>query len=123
MDDNTQRLKVEFPVGDLKVIVEQPLSGQLFALSMSRRPTSEKEGVKLAQRATRVIEALTGEQWYSVIEDGLISGTLEVSDLMQLLEDVVAFPWAKHQAPEPERELENEVPETVTRPAPRVVGA
>jgi hypothetical protein len=121
--DDTQRLKVEFPVGDFKVIVQEPLPGQLFALSMSRRPTSGGEGVMLAQRVTRVIEALTGEQWFTVIEDGLISGTLEVSDVMDLLQEVVTFPWAEHRkAPEPESEPENEAPETVTRPAPRVVG-
>jgi hypothetical protein len=123
MDDNTQRLKVEFPVGDLKVIVEEPTQGQMFVLSMSRRPQNEGEGKKLAERVTRVLEALTGEQWYSVIEDGLISGELQVLQLMDLLGEILKFPWAEHRkAPEPETRLENEVAETVTRPAPRVVG-
>jgi hypothetical protein len=121
--DDTQRLKVEFPVGDFKVIVQEPLPGQLFALSMSRRPTSGGEGVMLAQRVTRVIEALTGEQWFTVIEDGLISGTLEVSDVMDLLQEVVTFPWSEHRkAPEHQGAavIDGVVP--VERPAPRVVG-
>lgn len=126
MDDNT-RLKVEFPVGEFTVVVEQPTPEQLFVLALSRQPKTDQEQGRLVGRVVKVMERLLGDQWYDVIESGLIDETLTVTQMMELVGDVLQFEWAKH-APEPDPEPIAAEYEAATadaptkRPAPRVVG-
>lgn len=92
-------LKVEFPVGDLKIVVSEPTPGQQFALSLSRT-SSDTDKNRLIKRLIRVLEALTGpEQWYGVIEDALISGEMEPDALVNLGVAVLNFDWAAHRKP------------------------
>lgn len=128
MDDNS-RLKVEFPLGELTVVVEQPTPEQLFVLALSRQPKTDQEQGRLVDRVVRVMEKITGDQWYDVIEAGLINEQITVSQLMELVGDVLQFEWAKYAAPDEvpagthlgtDEPLTTVVPDM--RPAPRVVG-
>lgn len=119
MDDNS-RLKVEFPLGDLMVVVEQPTPEQLFVLALSRQPRTDQEQGRLVTRVVRVMEKITGEQWYDVIEAGMIDETITVTQLMDLVGDVLQFEWTKQDTPGPEPVDLGPVPNK--RPAPRVVG-
>lgn len=106
MDDT---LKVEFPVGDLKIVVSEPTEGQLFALALSRT-SKDADRARLVQRLIRVLEALVGpQQWYEVIEDCLISGELAPEQLVKLASDVFEFDWKAHRPTAP-------VPAPVHRP-------
>lgn len=106
MDDT---LKVEFPMGDVKIVVSEPTEGQLFALALSRT-SKDADRARLVQRLIRVLEMLTGpEQWYDVIEEGLISGTLTPESLVKLASDVFEFDWKAHRPAAP-------VPAAVNRP-------
>lgn len=122
--DDKQRLKVEFPVGDFMITVTQPTGEQQFVLAMSRQPKTDQDTVRLVTRLTSIMQRLTGEQWFSVIEENMIGERLTVSDLLTLVEDVLSFKWADHvpaqEAPEHDRSAVDLEP---ARPAPRVVGA
>lgn len=122
--DDKQRLKVEFPVGDFMITVMQPTGEQQFVLAMSRQPKTDQDTVRLVTRLTSIMQRLTGEQWFSVIEENMIGERLTVSDLLTLVEDVLSFKWADHvpaqEAPEHDRSAVDLEP---ARPAPRVVGA
>lgn len=116
MDD---RLKVEFPLGELKIIVSEPTQGQLFALSLSR--TSHEGGrVKAVYRALRVLELLVGPDQWEIIEESMITGDTTPETLVKMTGDVFEFRWSDHKAPE-------DVPDTSPEPphappsAPRVV--
>lgn len=119
MDD---KLKVEFPVGDLKIVVSEPTEGQQFALALSRT-SSDGDRTRLVQRLLRVLESLVGpEQWYDVIETALIEGAMSPEQLVKLGGDVVSFPWHKHRKPVdvPAPDLEG-IPATGNAAGPRVV--
>lgn len=124
--DDTQRIKVEFPVGDFKITVKEPTGEQMFVLAMSRQPKTEADTVRLVTRLTTIMQKLTGDQWFDVIEANMVDELMTVGDLLTLVEEMLSFPWAEHHKPQP-------VPETVPdelvaefapkdRPAPRVVG-
>lgn len=86
-------------MGDLKIVVSEPTDGQLFALALSRT-SKDADRARLVQRLIRVLETLTGpEQWYDVIEDALIGGTVSPEQLVKLASDVFEFPWADHRKP------------------------
>lgn len=122
MDDNT-KLKAEFPIGPRTVVVTEPSSSQKFVLALSRKPADDDvEGrEKLVRRLLRVLEALVGsDQWYDVIEDGMISEEISPEELVQLASQVLRFDWSAHHAPQALPE-ESPEPETETRPAPRIV--
>lgn len=97
--DDTQQLKAEFPLGDLKIVVSEPTPSQLFALGLSRK-SSDADQAHLVRRLCRVLEALTGpDQWYDVIEDGLISGEISPTQLIEMASAVLEFPWADYRKP------------------------
>lgn len=99
MDDD-KKLKVEFPLGEFKIIVNEPTEGQLFALALSRT-SKDSDRVRLVTRLIRVLEALIGpEQWYDVIEDALLGGTMDPEAVVKLAADVFEFPWKDHHAPQ-----------------------
>lgn len=143
MDDT--RTQVEFPIGTTGkyVKVNEPTDAQRLVLALSRAPSGDnpKAQVSLVQRLFRVLEKLTGEQWLSVIEDGLIDEEFTVQDVVGVIEQVVKFDWAgthKPQEAEPQpmpaavehingvlqmaADLEQEM-ERDEKPLPRVVGA
>lgn len=116
MDD--REVKVSFPVGGTEVIVTRPTQEQIVVLALSKPPSKDdpKALLRLVKRVTGVMEAVMGsEQWDSVVEDGLICGTLKVSELFDLVQDVITFDWTlgvpqggvpveqEHTAPEPKR--------------------
>lgn len=123
MDDT---LKVEFPLGDFKIVVSEPTDGQLFALALSRT-SKDADRERLIRRLIRVLEMLTGpEQWYDIIEDALISGDLTPEALVKLASDVFEFPWKEHHKPQPAPAGTNLAPgepltEVVPASGPRVV--
>lgn len=96
MDDS---LKVEFPMGNLKIVVSEPTDGQLFALALSRK-SNDQDRTRLVTRLIRVLEALTGpDQWDDVIEAALLGGTLGPEAVIKLAADVLEFDWAAHRKP------------------------
>lgn len=97
MDDD--KLKAEFPLGDLMITVREPSPGQMFALSLSRTG-NDADMERTVRRLLKVLEALTGpEQWYGVIEDALISERITPQQLMALSTKVFEFKWADHHEP------------------------
>lgn len=117
--DDTQQLKAEFPLGDLMIVVSEPSPGQHFALSLSRTATDQDQE-RLVRRVLKVMEALTGpEQWYGVIEDALISGTVTPAQLMDLAARVLQFPWSEHRAVTKPEPLPEEGP--TPGPVPRII--
>jgi hypothetical protein len=122
MDDN--KLKAEFPIGKRSVIVTEPAPGQMFVLALSRKPAPEDATgrEKLVRRLLRVLEALIGEQqWYDVIEEGMIMEEITPDELVKLAGDVMQFNWAEHRDQEPEQASPDPFVEPVTRPVPRIV--
>jgi hypothetical protein len=122
MDDN--KLKAEFPIGTSTVVVTEPSPGQMFVLALSRKPQSDDAASveKVVRRLLRVLEALTGEQqWYEVIEEGMISGEITPEQLTRLAVEVVQFDWAGPRPAAAETVLHDPSIDPVTRPAPRIV--
>lgn len=119
-----QRLKVEFPVGDFTVTVMEPTGEQMFVLAMSRQPKTEADTVRLVTRLTTIMQKLTGEQWFDVIEANMVDELMTVADLLTLVEDMLKFPWAQHhkQDADPEPEEQSVTIEEFPSRAPRVVG-
>lgn len=120
MDDT---LKAEFPIGKATVIVSEPAPGQKFVLALSRVPeeTDDVAKERLMRRLLRVLEAIIGEQqWYDVVEDGLISLRIQPQDLFALALDVLQFDWAAHHAVKSTEEVSPPAG-TEARPAPRIV--
>lgn len=116
MDD--KKLKAEFPLGDLKIVVTEPSDGQLFALSLGR-VSSDGDNSRLVRRLLRVLEALTGpEQWYETIEDALIEERITPEQLIRMADDVFRFPWKEHREPQ---EVPAETPSTPPSAVPRIV--
>lgn len=118
MDDNTPR--AEFPIGDSgkTVILSRPTNEQMFLISLSRQPKSANESRRLVQRLFGVLEILAGEdQWYDLIEDGMLRGDFRPEDVIGLTQQVMKFDWPKEgQASE-----EDPAPAAPERPAPRLV--
>ena len=123
MDDT--KLRAEFPIGKRTVIVTEPSEGQMFVLALSRRPADGDAAAteKLVRRLLRVLEALVGDdQWYNIIEDGMISEEISPDELVKLAAEVVRFDWSAHRP-----DLPQEDPAVVLgreqddRPAPRIV--
>ena len=125
MDDD-KKLKVSFPVGQTEVIVTQPTEEHFVVLALSHLPAAPdgKAIMRLVKRLTRVMEELLGrDQWDNVIEEGLISGTLTVSQLFDFVQEILRFDWTlgSSSAAAPEV-LPQPAPEPQpVRPAPRVV--
>lgn len=119
--DDTKKLKAEFPIGKSAVIVTEPAPGQMFVLALSRKPApDDQEGrEKLVRRLLRVLEALIGEQqWYDVVEEGMITEEISPDDLMKLAGDVMKFNWSEHRTAETMEqapELED-IPEPARQP-------
>lgn len=118
-------LKVEFPIGSRTVVMSRPSEGQLFAITVIRKP-KEGDGPEVKHRFTeriiRFLEALAGPGQWAGIEDGLLAGEIEPLQLFELFTDVTRFDWAAHarqaEAATPEPDTE---PAPDARPAPRVV--
>ena len=119
MDDN--KLKAEFPIGKCTVIVTEPAPGQMFVLALSRQPAPEDEvgREKLVRRLLRVLEALIGEQqWYDVIEEGMITEQIAPEELVKLAGEVLRFNWSEHRTAEHIEEAPElkDIPEPARRP-------
>lgn len=98
MDDNTT-LRAEFTIGDHKVTAAHPTGEQLFVLQLTRQAQSAKEGVRTARRLVRILEALLGQdQWDSVMEAGLIDGSITVEQMMELAREIFGFNWSSLEA-------------------------
>lgn len=131
--DDTSRTRVEFPIGTTNtyVTVKEPTDGQRLVLAISRAPKNgdTEGGTALVRRLFRVLEALTGPQWDSVIEDGLINEQFTVMDVVDLIEAVVRFDWAGARTapggPDDwlQQAIDREEATQTPPPAPRVVGA
>ncbi len=124
--DDTQRLSAAFPIGNTTVTVKEPTGAQLLVLSVSRAPKEGSETARLVRRMFRIMEGLMGQaQWDDVIEDGVASETLDETDLLQLVQDVIGFPWAEHHKPQPTQEPDHsrDAAEVITekRPTPHIV--
>lgn len=129
--DDSSRLRAEFPLGTTAtVIVSQPTDGQLLVLALSRQPEAhdEKGSLRLVRRLLSVVEALMGpDTWDRVVEDGLVSGSLSVADLMELIQSIMQFEWkapedALQSALDREEAKQNGTLQTeAPRPAPRLL--
>lgn len=94
MDDNTT-LRAEFIIAGHTVTASQPTGEQMFVLQLTRQAQSAKEGVRTARRLVRILEALLGpDQWDSVMEEGLISGAIQVSQMMDLAMAIFSYDWS-----------------------------
>lgn len=96
MDDT---LKHTFPLGSppaaVSVTVSRPTEGQMFILAMSRETAEGAERMRLIKRLIRVLETLTGpDQWDSVIETAMISGSVTPLELVDFAQKVFVFDWA-----------------------------
>lgn len=132
MDDD-KIMKVSFPVGTggAEVIVSRPTPAQAFVLALSRKPGDGADAAqdvqRLVRRIVRVMEQLMGrDAWDSVIEEGLITGTLAPDDLNQLVVDVLRFDWTLGVTDEVKERIVEEAKDPgylppSLRPAPRVV--
>lgn len=129
MDDN--RTQVEFPVGKSGqfVKVKEPTDAQRLVLALSRVPAKGdvKGSLDLTKRVLRVLEVLAGDQWFTVIEEGLLTEQFTVPDVVGVVEQVATFDWAgARTAPGvPDDALQQAIDREEARqvPAPRVVGA
>lgn len=102
MDDNTT-LRAEFTIAGHKVTATQPTGEQIFVLQLTRQAQSTKEGVRTARRLTMILESLLGtDQWDSIIEQGLIDGSISVKQMMELAWSIFAHDWSAEPKPEPE---------------------
>lgn len=125
--DDSPRPRAEFPLGTTAtVIVSQPTDGQLLVLALSRQPEAhdEKGSLRLVRRLLSVVEALMGtDTWDQTVETGLVSGSLSVADLMELIQSIMQFEWkAPDPLPAPEQELVLRTgSESGERPAPRLL--
>lgn len=118
--DDTQKLKAEFPLGELKIVVTEPSPGQLFALALSRNST-DTDMERTVRRLVKVLEALIGpEQWYGVVEDALISGQVTPQQLLAMGGSVLEFPWNDHRAPDTVQPAKNPEP-LPADPQPRII--
>lgn len=99
MDDNTT-LRAEFIIAGHTVTATQPTGEQLFVLQLTRQAQSAKEGVRTSRRLVAILETLLGtEQWDSVIEHGLINGTITVKQMMDLAWSIFAHDWSAEPEP------------------------
>jgi hypothetical protein len=124
MDDDT--LRVEFPLGDTTIVVTEPSDQQLFLLVLTRKPQDGDvaDSMKLVKRLFRVFEKIVGEdQWENVIEEGLLEARFTPNQVMQLISDVIRFPWSEHsKAVQTAAEEAAPVPVVeAKRPGPRIV--
>lgn len=97
MDDE---LTHEFQIGPTgpKIKVKRPTAAQMFVLVLSRESGDPGEQVRLVKRLTRVLEALIGVPvWDSVIEEGMISGTIEPIALLDFTRDIIRFDWDAYE--------------------------
>lgn len=107
MDDNTT-LRAEFTIAGHTVTATQPTGEQLFVLQLTRQAQSAKEGVRTARRLTMILESLLGtDQWDSVIERGLIDGSISVKQMMELAWSIFAHDWSAEPKPKPKPETVN----------------
>lgn len=118
-------LKVEFPIGPRTVIMSRPSDGQLFAITVIRKP-KENDGPEVKHRFTeriiRFLEALAGPDQWAGIEDGMLADEIKPVQLFELFTDVTQFDWAAHAKQAQAAALEPDAePAPDARPAPRVV--
>lgn len=119
MDDNTT-VKAEFPIGDSgkTVVVSRPTDQQMFLISLSRKPSTPAESRRLIQRLFGVLEMLMGEeQWYDVVEYGLMRSEFAPDDVFSLARDIMNFEWPTGT----DNISPDSAPATPERPAPRLV--
>lgn len=93
MDDDT--LCVEFPLGPDTVVVRRPKPAALVALQLTRAPGREDSAAvnRTVRRIFLFLEGVTGAEEYAKIDDGMLSGTYEVTDVLALVDAIVHFDW------------------------------
>lgn len=125
MDDNTPRLRAEFPLGEsLKIIASEPTPAQQLVLSLTRAPKDGDSAgtARMVRRLFGVMEKLVGSDvWYDVIEEALIQESVNESQLVQFCEDVLSFNWSAHRKQRDQALNVESVEPAVTRSAPRVI--
>lgn len=119
MDDNTP--VVEFPFNGGYIAVKRPTDAQMMLLAMSR---TTDDPTRLFRRVLSLLENLVGTDAWDGIETGMMTGSVSVENLLQLLADVAKFKWedlGKGQLTEEEPapvELKSPEPDA---PQPRIV--
>lgn len=125
MDDNTPRLRAEFPLGgSLKIIASEPTPAQQLVLALTRAPKDGdgKAAARALRRLFSVMETLVGEDvWYEVIEDALITEQIDEGELVTFCQDVLSFDWAAHRKQAEPVTVEEAPAPAFTRAAPRVI--
>lgn len=94
MDDN--RTQAEFPLSGGTVTVMAPTEGQLFALTLVRRPgpdSTGKEKHRFTERVVRLFESLIGDEQWVLVENRMLAGELSPMELMTCIEQILTFDW------------------------------
>lgn len=93
MDDDT--LHVEFPLGPDTVVVRRPKPAALVALQLTRAPGREDKAAvnRTVRRIFLFLEGVTGAEEYAKIDDGMLAGEYEVTDVLDLIDAIVHFDW------------------------------
>lgn len=118
MDDNTP--VVEFPFNGDYIAVKRPTDAQMMLLAMSRTTDNP---ARLFRRVLSLLENLVGADAWDEIENGMMTGSVSVESLLQLLADVAKFKWEDLGKPQLAEEdpLPPALENTPPTPAPRIV--